>query len=80
MLYPCGKILKRYIIDNLRILYAQIERNKMNLFEIAFIYLALKNQNEKQGKKIFIKLILNLKEKDLPFVIMKKELAFIDQQ
>lgn len=52
----------------------------MNLFEIAFIYLALKNQDEKQGKKIFIKLILNLKENKLPFVITKKELALIKQQ
>lgn len=50
----------------------------MTLFEIAFIYLALKNQDETQGKKIFIKLILNLKENKLPFVIMKKELAFVD--
>lgn len=50
----------------------------MTLFEIAFIYLALKRQNAKQGEEIFIKLILNLKEKELPFIIIKKELAFID--
>jgi len=50
----------------------------MTLFEMAFIYFALKKQNARQGEEIFIKLILNLKEKDLPFVIIKKELAFID--
>lgn len=50
----------------------------MTLLEIAFIYLALKKQNAKQGEEIFIKLILNLKEKKLPFEIKQKELAFVD--
>ncbi len=50
----------------------------MNLFEMAFIYFALKEQDEKQGKEIFIKIILNLKEKALPFAIIEKELAFVD--
>lgn len=50
----------------------------MTLFEMAFIYFALKKQDEKQGKEIFIKIVLNLKEKALPFVVMEKELAFVD--
>jgi hypothetical protein len=50
----------------------------MTLFEMAFIYYALKKQDEEQGKKIFIKIVLNLKEKALPFVVMEKELAFVD--
>jgi hypothetical protein len=50
----------------------------MTLFEMAFIYYALKKQDEKQGKEIFIKIVLNLKEKALPFMIIEKELAFID--
>lgn len=49
----------------------------MNLFEIAFIYIALKKHNAKQGEEIFIKLILNIKEKDLPFIIVEKEKAFV---
>lgn len=48
----------------------------MTLIEIAFIYYTLKKQNTEQGKEIFIKLLLNLKK--LPFVIIKKDLAFID--
>ena len=48
----------------------------MTLIEIAFIYHALKKHNAQQGDKVFIKLLLNLK--NLPFVIIEKELAFID--
>lgn len=48
----------------------------MTLIEIAFIYLALKKQDEKQGEEIFIKLLLNLKK--LPFIIIEKEMAFIE--
>lgn len=50
----------------------------MTLIEIAFIYFALKKLDAQQGEEIFIKLLLNLKE--LPFVIIEKELAFIDNQ
>lgn len=48
----------------------------MTLIEIAFIYVALKKLDAQQGEEIFIKLLLNLKS--LPFVIIEKELAFID--
>lgn len=48
----------------------------MTLFEIAFVYLALKRHDSQQGTGIFIKLILNLN--NLPFVITEKELAYID--
>lgn len=45
----------------------------MTLVEMAFIYFALKKHNPQQGEEIFIKLILNLKEKDLPFIVIKKD-------
>lgn len=41
----------------------------MTLVEIAFIYSALNKYDSRQGAEIFIKLILNLKESDLPFII-----------
>lgn len=50
----------------------------MTLIEIAFICFALKNQNKQQGEEIFIKLLLNLKEKELPFIVIEKEKALID--
>jgi len=50
----------------------------MTLFEMAFIYFALKKQNAKQGNEIFIKIVLNLKEKALPFMIIEKEKVFIN--
>lgn len=48
----------------------------MTLIEISFIYLALKKYDAQQGEEIFIKLLLNLK--NLPFVVIEKELAFIN--
>jgi len=80
MYCPCENVLKRYIVNNLRFFVAenQLKGKGMTLIEIAFIYLALKKHNAKQGEEIFIKLLLNLKK--LPFVIIEKELAFIDNQ
>lgn len=43
----------------------------MTLVEIAFIYTALKKYDSQRGTIIFIKLLLNLKEKDLPFIIIE---------
>lgn len=48
----------------------------MTLIEIAFIYLALKEQDSQKGTEVFIKLILNLN--NLPFIVTEKEKAFID--